>query len=84
MKYLTIILFVCFLNGCLPKVEPAPENNEKTQDWLKAAQNYRCSKESMARAESESAYCAANTGHSGAYCYGTAIIRNCKKRIDLQ
>lgn len=71
MKYKDIIIASCvlfvvlMLVGCSAQWQNTEENVKSPQHWLRAAEKHRCSEEAMTRAEEETAFCAAHTGHSG-------------------
>lgn len=50
--------------------------------WEQAPLRYQCTVEQMARVETETRFCASETGYTSEQCYGTAMIRNCKRTID--
>lgn len=87
MKYVSLLILACsitLLGGCaLPKQTTNAENVNSLQEhiWIHAPKDYRCSEQAMERVEKETTFCKQNTGHSGRYCYGNAIIRICKKKI---
>jgi hypothetical protein len=46
--------------------------------WSSAPMRYTCKTEQMAKVERESEWCSINTDYLSTYCYGAAIMRNCK------
>jgi hypothetical protein len=49
-------------------------------DWQVAPRQYSCATEQMKKVEIETTFCIAKTDYTSAYCYGSAIIRNCEKK----
>lgn len=49
-----------------------------SQDWKKAPTEYNCTEEQMDKVQKETIFCNEKTGYVKTYCYGTAIMRNCK------
>lgn len=64
MKFLILVLLLC---GCGP-FHDYPERDSV------------CSKDQMAKAESETTFCKNLNGYTSNYCYQTAIARNCEQR----
>ena len=48
--------------------------------WDHAAARHTCTQPQMAKAEQETLFCKKEGGYMGAYCYQTAIQRNCTPR----
>ena len=46
-------------------------------DWKLAAVTHECSECQFKRVEAETLFCNQNTGFLSAYCFGSAILRNC-------
>jgi len=47
-----------------------------------AMRSYTCTTEQMTKAQNEAHWCVTHTDFLPSYCLGTAIIRNCRKRVD--
>lgn len=72
-----LILVIALLAGC-DKINH--DLNPPLDDWQVAPTQYVCTTEQMAKVETESKWCNANTSYRDTYCYGTAFIRNCTLR----
>lgn len=74
------LLAVLMLAGCdVPKfVDPPP------RPYQTAPEDYTCTVEEMQRVESEAKWCTDNTSFFSSYCYGTAIMRACTPKTDLE
>ena len=70
MKKLFTVLLLLVLMGCEPQ----------SRAWESALTTHVCTKEQMEKAQAEAVFCGNNTSYLTTYCYGTAIIRNCKER----
>lgn len=69
------ILITClFLISC----------SQDGKDWRNATRYYKCTKEQMDRVEHEANWCRTNAGYGKAYCYGSAIIRNCEPNSEIK
>lgn len=73
MKYFILIM-------CLSIISCSYER----KDWEDASKYYKCTKEQMEKVEHEAKWCADNTGYVSTYCYGSAIMRNCERNIDIK
>jgi hypothetical protein len=77
MKY--TLLLALFLTGCATQgvmksndvVAPEPAK------WKEAPMNYTCTAKQNKKVETETLFCSKNTSLSSAYCYSSAITRNC-------
>ena len=69
-----IFVLCLLLVGCDYKDLPRNE-------WEIAANTHTCSDVQMQKAQAESKWCSDNTTYFSSYCYGTAIIRNCTRRV---
>jgi len=69
LKLINLILVLFLCAGC----------DSVKSEWQTAPLDYNCTTEQMIKAQNEAGWCQKNTDYFGAYCYGTAIIRNCKK-----
>lgn len=68
MKVL-ILLFALSLTAC----------STFGTNWEDAPMQYQCTAEQMTKVENETRFCAKETGYASERCYGTAMIRNCKR-----
>ena len=66
MKVLIVGLFVFIGCGDMP-------------EWRLAPERYTWDEKTDIKIRNEAKWCEENTGYNGAYCYGTAIMRNAKK-----
>jgi len=48
-------------------------------EWARAPQIYKCSEQEMKRVIIETEWCNKETDYNSQYCFGTALIRLCKK-----
>lgn len=77
MRILAIIALLS-LSACVENTScPAPVKESPIQT---AMVDHTCTAEEMKRVESESVFCNKNTSFFSSYCYGSAIMRNCKFR----
>lgn len=70
-----VLFFVFFLissTGCTKFQEP---------DWSNAPQTHTCTADQMVKVEKETVFCKGNTSYISTYCYGSAIMRNCTKKV---
>lgn len=67
MKYL-LILLVMLLSGCIGR-----------ESWRDASLDYECTEEQHSKLMKETQFCIDNIAYHSTYCYGSSIIRNCKK-----
>ena len=67
--HLVSALAAFLLSGCDSSIK---------EDWETAPKSYSCTIEEMTKVQMESAWCSTNTAYFSNYCYGAAILRNCK------
>jgi hypothetical protein len=67
------LLVVAVLSAC----------SDVDRHWNFAAQTHVCDNNQMEKAQAEADWCTNHTGYLSTYCYGTAIIRNCKRIENL-
>lgn len=63
-------LLTAGLGGC---------TGQSYDDWSNAPKMHTCTADQMTRVQAETKWCTDNTSYLSAYCYGTAIIRNCQQ-----
>lgn len=77
MKILAIVALLS-LTACVDRNQCIPSEAPKQDVTIAALKDYTCTADEMRRVESESVFCNKNTSFFSDYCYGSAIIRNCK------
>jgi len=78
----TIVLGV--LVGCGGGTLNSEGYKASTPEWQSAAEKYSCTTDQMNKVETEHKFCKENTSYFSSYCYGSAIMRNCKKKEDVK
>lgn len=76
---LAALVPMIFLAGCISKEEQAVYDRQGQID--DAPRNYVCTVEEMDRVQKEAKFCSDYGGYFDSYCYSSAIIRNCTRRI---
>lgn len=51
------------------------------KQWEDAPLTYQCTPDQMTRVETETRFCAKETGYTAERCYGSAMVRNCKQVV---
>lgn len=70
MRPIRLILITLALAGC----------SRSALDYIHAEQDYQCTVPQMKKAQDETLFCKAHTAHDPAFCFGSAIMRNCEPR----
>lgn len=75
MKVIILIAVAVLLVGCSAQ-----------GDWVNAPLEYTCTAEQAKKVDYETKTCAGNTEQTGfnqAYCYASALIRDCTKKVNV-
>lgn len=82
MKY--FLLFVVLLTGCAQQGMMKSSDNiaPEPAKWKEAPMNYTCNVKQNKKVEAETMFCSKNTSLSSAYCYSSAMARNCSAIIN--